>query len=240
MVNGKRVLGIIPARGGSKRVLRKNIKPLAGKPLIVYTIEAGLKCPAVDRLIVSTDDQEIANVATSFGADVPFLRPAEFSGDTTPDQPVATHVLNELETRGETFDMVAWLRPTTPFKLPSDIQSALDTLDRTGAPLVRSVTMAEGVFHPYWMFRGDGSLLTPLLNIRFEDYLRSQNLPKDVFRLNGVVDVFQAAHVRTAPVMLTGSSMGYIVIPQERATDIDELIDFAWAEFLLAHNYVQL
>jgi CMP-N-acetylneuraminic acid synthetase len=239
MFNGKRILAIIPARGRSKRIPRKNIKLLDGKPLIAYTIEAGLHCSAIDRLIVSTDDQETADVAKAMGVDVPFLRPAELSGDSTPDQPVAQHVLEELEEMGESFDILVWLRPTTPFKRATDIDAALDALERAGAPLVRSVTPVEGVFHPYWMYRGDGVRSTQLMDIHFEDYLRSQNLPNDVFRLNGVVDAIHVKHVRESSTMYVAQDMGYIVIPQERATDIDEPIDFAWAEFLLTHDYVQ-
>ena len=116
------VLGIIPARGNSKRVPKKNIKNLDGKPLICHTIDAAISAKIIDRLIVSTDNEEIAKISNDYGAEVPFLRPADIAEDHTPDQPVFEHVLNKLyEDNNYKPDVVLNLRPTSPFKKPSKL-----------------------------------------------------------------------------------------------------------------------
>src|SRR6185437_13209048 len=109
-----RILGIIPARGGSKGVPRKNIKLLAGKPLLAYTAEAALKVPSLSSVILSTDDPEIAETGKQLGLSVPFLRPSELAGDTTPTLPVVQHALNFLKTSGEEYDAVCLLQATNP------------------------------------------------------------------------------------------------------------------------------
>src|SRR5690606_35310248 len=134
-----KVLGIIPARGGSKGVPGKNIRPLNGKPLIVYTIEAALASRLTD-VIVSTDDDAIANVAREAGANVPFRRPAELSGDSARSIPVAQHALKFMEEVNNTvYDAIMLLQPTAPFRTVEDINCALDILEATGADSVISV-----------------------------------------------------------------------------------------------------
>ena len=130
------VLGLIPARGGSKGIPRKNLRELAGKPVLAWTIEAALACPLLDRVLVSTDDDEIAAAARACGAEVPFARPAQLANDDTPDLPVYRHA---LETLGYEFDVVAWLRPTAPLRTAEDIAAAVRLLEETGADCVRSV-----------------------------------------------------------------------------------------------------
>lgn len=234
MFHEKRVLAIIPARGGSKRVPRKNIRLLSGRPLLAYTVDVAMQTPAIDRTIVSTDDEEIRDVARRCGADVPFLRPAELAGDRVPDGPVLVHALQFLEERGERFDYVFNLRPTTPFKESGDIEGALAVAEANRCDLVRSVTRAEGTGHPYWMYVGEHGLLKPLFPEKsIREYYRSQLLPKNIFALAGVVDLFTVAQLRDAPWLYESPRMGYVAIPKERAMDIDGEDDFLVAETLM-------
>jgi CMP-N,N'-diacetyllegionaminic acid synthase len=219
------VLGLIPARGGSKSVPRKNVRDLAGKPVIVWTIEAALACQTLDRVVVSTDDEEIARIARAHGAEVPFLRPAELALDDTPDLPVYRHALAEL---GVEPDAVAWLRPTAPLRTADDITAALGLLAETGADAARSVCIAE--HHPSWMVTLDGDRLEPLGDVA--RYFRRQELPP-VYRLNGAVDVVRCAAVPAEGPLFAGDVRGY-VMPAERSVDLDTELDFALAEALLS------
>ena len=211
------ILGLIPARGGSKGVPRKNVRQLAGKPLIAWTIEAALDAPSLDRVVVSTDDEEIAEIARAHGAEVPFLRPAELARDETADLPVYRHALAEL---GEP-DSVAWLRPTAPLRAAEDIEAALGLLGETGADTVRSVTEAE--HSPYLMGRLDGGRLVPLLGDVPE---RRQLLPL-VYRLNGAVDVVRCSSVGD---VLFGGDVRAYVMPAERSVDVETELDLLLAE----------
>src|SRR3990172_8434607 len=128
MYKGKSVLGIIPARGGSKGLSRKNIRLLAGKPLIAWTIEQANTSKYLDKVIVNTDDQQIADTAKKYGADVPFLRPRELAGDTTPMIDVIFHTLNFFKNSGTAFDYLALLEPTSPLRADHDIDNAIQKL----------------------------------------------------------------------------------------------------------------
>ena len=216
-----RVLGLIPARGGSKSVPHKNVRELAGKPVLAWTVEAALASAVLDRVVVSTDDEEIAEVALACGAEVPFLRPAELAGDETPDLPVYRHALAEL---GEAFDAVAWLRPTAPLRTGPDVQAAVRLLADTGADSVRSVCEAE--HSPYWMGRLEDGRLVSLLG---EVPARRQLLPP-VYRLNGSVDVARCASVGD---VLFGGDVRAYVMPPERSVELDGELDFLLAEVLL-------
>lgn len=226
-----RILGIIPARGGSKSVPRKSIRSLAGKPLIVWTIEVALACPILDRVIVSTDDEEIAQIVSDHGAEVPFLRPAELAQDDTPDLPVYQHALSWLAEHEDYHpDIVVWLRPTAPLRTVQDVEAAIKLLIKTGADCVRSVSPAE--HHPYWMKRLDGDRLVPFMDgIDENKYYRRQLLPP-VYRLNGAVDVTRCRTVMEKGHLYSGDVRGY-VMPVERSIDLDSELDFALAELLL-------
>ena len=155
-------LAIIPARGGSKTVPHKNIKALAGKPLIAWTIETALASAAVERVLVSTDSQQIRDVACRWGAQVPFLRPDAYAQDDTPDLPVYLHALRWLaEHENYRPWAVAWLRPTTPLRSAADVDAAVQILAESDADCVRSVVAVE--HHPYWMKTLDGNRLQPFV-----------------------------------------------------------------------------
>jgi CMP-N,N'-diacetyllegionaminic acid synthase len=228
-----KTLAVIPARGGSKAVPRKNIKLLAGKPLIAYTIEAALACKGIDRLIVSSDDEEILEVARQYGAETPFVRPAALAQDDSPDRPVFQHAVNFLEKQENYIpDFILMLRPTAPFRSSEDIDNAILKWKQTNSDSVRSVCRVEGVHHPYWMFQKDEQdIARPLIEgVSIDKYYRRQLLPP-VYRLNGVVDGFTRATLLHHE-KLYGDKMALIEIPEDRAFDIDTMADFEYAQYL--------
>src|SRR5690349_22298410 len=155
-------LALIPARGGSKGIPRKNIRSFAGYPLIVWSIAAAKQASSVTRVIVSTDDEEIASVAREYGAETPFLRPAEFAQDNTTDLPVFEHALQWLETN-ENYqpEVVIQLRPTSPIRPKDCIESAVRILlEHVDADCVRGVVPAGQNPHKMWRFAGDGQPMT--------------------------------------------------------------------------------
>ena len=165
-----RVLAVIPARGGSKGIPRKNIIPIHGKPLLAYSIEPALKAATLTRVIVSTEDEEIAQVAREWGADVPFMRPSELATDRAKSLPVVQHAIRTLEVEeGQPYDAVVMLQPTTPLRTSEDIDRGVRMLFETGADSV--VTVVEvGGHHPFRMKRllDDGRLIN-YLDQGFED-----------------------------------------------------------------------
>lgn len=233
-VNPSDVVALIPARGGSVGVPRKNIRPLAGKPLIAWTIAAAEKASTVGRVLVSTDDEEIAGIARSLGADVPFMRPPTLAQVETPDLPVCIHVLEELQRRESVRPKyVVWLRPTAPLRTADDIDQALSILAATGAESVRSVSMTKA--HPYWMKTLENGRLRPFVEGCDEHtHTRRQMLPP-VYMLNGAVDAVRADIVRE-DYPLWGKDVAAYVMPAERSIDIDTSADFAVAEALLARE----
>jgi len=217
-----KVLGVIPARGGSKRLPRKNLAPLGGKPLIAYTIEAARGAGRLFRAVVSTDDEEIAICARSLGADVPFIRPAELARD---DSPVTSVLLHALDRLGADADAVALLQPTSPLRTSEDIDRAIELFDSTRADTVTAVSAARD--HPYWCWaeRPDGSL-EPYFSRRHIALDRSE-LPK-AFIENGAV------YVVRREVLQGGSIYGARIVPYRiedaRALDVDYAADLARAE----------
>lgn len=221
------VLAVILARGGSKSIPKKSIALCAGKPLMYYTIKAAQNAKSITRLIISTDDKEMAQVARRYGVEVPFMRPKSLAQDTTPDLPVFKHVLAELKKReGYVPDVVVHLRPTTPLKSSADIDKAVQLLlaDKK-ADSVRSV--CEPLHTPFKMYRlSKKRLLEPLLSKVFaevfERYVEPHNQPRqalpEVWRHSGYVDV-----VRPNVIAKQGVMSGKRVIPLffEKWRDID-------------------
>ena len=230
--NKHEILAIIPARGGSKGVPRKNIKILAGRPLIAWTIETALKTSCINRVIVSTDDEEIARISNHHGVDVPFMRPKQFAGDTTSDMSVYQHALQWLD-ENEHYrpDIVVWLRPTSPLRSCADIEAAVKKLINTNADWVRSICPVE--HHPYWMFRcGDNDKLSSFVEgIKLENYFQRQLLPQ-AYRLNGAVDVAWRTTITKKKLLYSGDVRGY-KMDIERSVDMDGELDFALAEILM-------
>jgi CMP-N-acetylneuraminic acid synthetase len=226
-----RVLALIPARGGSKGVPRKNVRLLGGRPLIEWSIEAAREATAVDRVVVSTDDAEIAEVARAAGAEVPFERPAELAADDTRDLPVFQHALDELEALGDAFDVVVHLRPTSPLRPAPLVDDAVAALLATPADSLRSLTAADKT--PYKMWRIADDRLQPLLGSWEQELFNEprQALPP-VYLHDGVIDVVRV------PTLRAGSMCGRDVVPfltpPGLAIDIDTEDDLERASGRLA------
>lgn len=226
-------MALIPARSGSKGIPHKNIKPIHGKPLIVYSIEQALHSKLINRTIVSTDSKKYAEIAVKYGAEVPFLRPKNLSKDETPDLPVYQHALQYLNTiEGYKPDYVVWLRPTTPLRSIDDIDNAISLAIESKADCVRSVCLVE--HHPFWMKMIEDDRLVPFISGKDEKtFFRRQLLPK-VYRINGAVDVFNAFKIKKET-LYSGDIKGYIM-PKERSLDIDTELDFLIIELLIERS----
>ena len=229
------ILALIPARGGSKSIPHKNIRHLAGYPLIAYSIAAALHSKLVNRTIISTDDEEIARIAQSFGAEAPFLRPFEFALDNTPDFPVFTHALDWLEGNEDYRpDFVIQLRPTSPLRPPDCVDRAIQTLlDHPEADSVRGVIPSGQ--NPYKMWRvDDQGHMAPLLdleNVKEPFNAPRQELPQTYWQ-TGHIDA-----IRTSSILQKGSLSGEIILPlfldPRYAIDIDTLRDWQRAEWTI-------
>jgi N-acylneuraminate cytidylyltransferase len=228
------ILALIPARGGSKSIPRKNIKPLAGFPLIAYSISAGLASKQVSRVVVSTDDEEIAAVSRQFGAETPFLRPAEYSQDDTPDLPVFEHALQWLATEeGYHPEIVVQLRPTSPFRRTHHIDKAVALLlANPDADAARTVCLPFQNPFKMWQIAPDG-VLTPLLKTEHpEPYnLPRQALP-EVYWQTGYVDAIRTDTIRSKGSM-TGDRILPLIIDSSEWVDIDSPDDWRRAERLI-------
>jgi CMP-N,N'-diacetyllegionaminic acid synthase len=172
-----KVLGLITARGGSKGVPRKNIRLLCGKPLLAYTAETALKSQKFMRVILSTEDEEIAEIGRQYGLEVPFMRPAELAEDTTPTLPVVQYTLQKLEADGDRFDAICLLQPTNPLRRAVDIDNCIEILEKTNADSVVSILPVPAEYNPKWVYwqNGDGSLA--LSTGETEPIPRRQDLP---------------------------------------------------------------
>lgn len=224
MIDGKRFLGIIPARGGSKGVPGKNIRPVGGKPLIAWTIDAARSSKYLDRVVLSSDDANIASVALAHACEVPFIRDANLATDTAPTMDV---VLDTL-TRCPGYEWVVLLQPTSPLRSADDIDHAIEQCLKLRAPACVSVSLARE--SPYWMFNvGQTARITPLLpNVKAT---RRQDLPS-AYSLNGAIYVANVDWLSRERRFVTSETVAY-VMPAERSIDIDTETDFLILKFLL-------
>lgn len=232
------ILAVIPARGGSKVIPRKNIKMLCGKPLIAWTIEEAKKSRHLTRVIVSTDDGEIADVARQYGADVPFLRPKEISGDLATDVEFLNHALDFLkESEGYEPDVVLRLPPTSPLRTAEHIDQGIEALlkdpQATGS---RPIT--EAPKHPYKMWRvsDDEKYIEPFLPKDFTKMDEPYNLPRQALPKahvhTGAMDVMRLHTIRHLK-STSGPRLAYFHMKPEDSINIDNLTDFALAELLM-------
>jgi N-acylneuraminate cytidylyltransferase len=240
MVTPEHVLALVPARGGSKSIPRKNIRPLAGHPLLAYSVAAGLQSELVTRVIVSTDDEEIAEVARGYGAETPFLRPAALAQDDTQDLPVFLHALEWLEKEeGYRPEVVVQLRPTSPVRPPDCVDRAVQILlEHPEADSVRGVVPSGQ--NPYKMWRIDArGRMLPLLRDGFEEpfNMPRQKLPPTYWQ-TGHVD-----GVRPDTILKKGSMSGAVILPividPRYTVDIDNQRDWQRTERLLAQGDLQ-
>ena len=243
------VLALIPARGGSKSIPRKNIRAFAGHPLIAYSIAAGLCAETVTRVVVSTDDEEIALISRRYGAETPFLRPSEFSQDQTPDLPVFQHALRWLsEHEGYHPEIVVQLRPTSPFRRVRHIDEAVYRLmERPDADSVRTVCVPFQNPFKMWKIGSDG-LMQPLIPSvegahtgaplhRMEPYNMPRQALPEVYWQTGYVDAAWADTILKKGTM-TGERILPLVIDPSEWTDIDSPDDWRRAERLLESGEV--
>jgi CMP-N,N'-diacetyllegionaminic acid synthase len=230
------VLGIIPARGGSKGIPRKNLVPLGGRPLIAYSCDAARASRRLTRTIVSTDDAEIAAAAAACGIATPFLRPPHLAADDTPMLDVLRDVLATLD-RSEQYrpDIVVLLQPTSPFRRADDIDVAVDLLDRTGADSVVTVTEVPHQFTPASLLRLEGDRVQPWTGTTGP--LRRQDKPR-VFARNGPAVLAARPHVLEQG-SLYGSDVRAVVMGREESIDIDDAFDLRVADLLLTARGVK-
>ncbi|MCC7522741.1 acylneuraminate cytidylyltransferase family protein [Candidatus Uhrbacteria bacterium] len=232
------ILAIIPARGGSKGVPRKNIKMLAGKPLIAWTIEAAKGAPSVTRIICSTDDQEIADVAKQYGAEVPFLRPAEIAKDLSTDVEFLTQALDWLKTNeGYEPDIVLRLPPTSPLRTSAHIEEGIRVL-LADPDADASRPIAESPKHPYkmWKISEDKKYLEPFLPKSFTNMDQPYNMPRqilpDAYIHTGAMDVMRRDTILKLK-STSGNKLAYFFMKLEDSVNIDHPIDFDMAEILM-------
>jgi len=222
VIENKKVLAVIPARGGSKGIPNKNIVPLMGKPLINWTIEAAQSSQYVDRLILSSDDAHICEIAESAGCEVPFVRREELATDDAKSIDV---VLDALD-RVPGFDLVVLLQPTSPLRTSSDIDGCLELLVEQGVHSAVSVAPAQE--HPYLIYSMDaGGRLDPFIRAAQQASLRRQDLP-GAYSLNGAVYVAEIEWLQKSRSFISGQPAGY-VMPKLRSVDIDDPADLKLA-----------
>ena len=231
-----RVLVVVPARGGSKGIPRKNLQLLGGRPLVAHAVATGLAARSVTRVVCSTDDPEIVQAARDAGADAPFLRPVELAQDTSEDWPVFAHALNWLErNEGWVPELVVNLRPTSPLRTPRHVEDAIQLLLDTGADSVKAVCLARQHPHKMWLRQTDGRI-EPYLKTPFR-LSRGPDVPRaeldDVYWQNGVVDVTRRSVIFEQRVMIGARVAGLVTQPED-SIDIDTPLDLALAELLLA------
>ena len=238
MIAAKGLLAVIPARGGSKGLPGKNIRPFLGLPLLAHSILFAKMCPEIDRLIVSTDSEEIANVARRAGADVPFMRPPELAQDDTPLWPVLRHALQTAERHdGKEYGMLLLLDPTSPARLPEDIAEALRLLG--GKPSADGViAVSRPFFNPIWhcVVERDGWMADLIEG--GDRFNRRQDVPT-VYRINGSLYVWRTGFIRRERRgwRAFGKHLLY-EIPEIRAMSIDALDEFEQAETFVRQGLI--
>lgn len=227
MISGKRVLAIIPARGGSKGIPKKNIQLVGGKPLLTWTVDVASQVTEFDRVVLSTDDPEIASVGRSCGCDVPFMRPIELAGDNAPSIALVFHALDMLPG----YDLVALLQPTSPLRVKEDIVACLEIV-AAGAPGCVTVKRLRHGHHLLYKLDDRGNLVAASTS-NFST-ARRQDMEK-VHMLNGAVYITDIAMLRKHKSFLFPGVKAY-EMPQDRSLDIDDPLDLELAGYLLSRN----
>jgi len=226
-------LAIIPARGGSKSILKKNIREFCGKPLIAYSIESALKSINIDRVVVSSDNKEIIKIALDYGGEVPFIRPKYLAEDDTPDLPVFVHCLNYLKkNEGYEADIVVQLRPTSPLRTLEMIENGIDLLlNNPQADSVRAVCEPSQNPFKMWTIQNSGFLKELITLDINEPYNQPrQNLP-NVYWQNGYVDITRARTILSKKSM-TGDMILPLIVDHKHIIDIDSELTFKLAEMI--------
>jgi CMP-N-acetylneuraminic acid synthetase len=229
----KNILGIIPARAGSQRVPRKNVRTLGGIPLVAKAIESSLQAKTLDRVMVSSDDEEVLSLARGYREVIILRRPKELAQINSPAIDYVKHSLNFVEAKHlEKVDIVAIIQPSSPFTLPDDIDGTIDLLERTGADSAVTIMKVDHAIHPKKLKILNGETL--LSYLEDEDGMMMEHELSDVFVRNGSVYAMHR-YVIDAGVLIGNDCRGYLM-PRERSLDINEEIDFLFAEFLTERN----
>jgi CMP-N,N'-diacetyllegionaminic acid synthase len=224
------IVGIILARGGSKRLPGKNIRPLGGRPLIAHTVAAAKGATSLVRAIVSTDDEEIAQIAASFGAEVPFRRPAEMATDISPPIDAVAHAVDWLDRNGSKVDAIVLLQASSPLRNAAHIDEAVALFRASDVDTVTSVSPASS--HPYWCWKPDGAEIKPFFSSQHIAMARHQ-LPPALIE-NGAVYVFRRDLLAAGTIY--GDRIAGYLMSETDAVDIDTADDFDYAEFVLARR----
>jgi N-acylneuraminate cytidylyltransferase len=232
-----KVLGVVTARGGSKGIPGKNLKPLAGKPLIAYSIDAARQSGVLDRLILTTEDAAIAEAARALGCEVPFVRPPELARDDTPHLPVMQHAVAWLRDRHAYLpDAVLILQPTSPLRHADDIRAAVDLLETSGADSVVSVSEVPAHYNPMRTLRIDAAGFATLY-VTGEPVRRRINRRQDMpeaWTMNGAIYLFRTHVLFDDEPSMYGSRTAAYVMPADRGLSLDEPGDWTVAEQALA------
>lgn len=231
-----KILGIIPARAGSKRIRGKNMKLLCGKPLTQYVIESALNSSLLDEIVVSSDDLGVLELATQFEGVIPLRRPDELAADTSPAIDYVIHTLDWMKkNKGKTFDIVAVIQPTSPLTTNEDIDSTIQLLlNEDHADSSVSVVRLNQITHPFKLKTIQDKWLKPFLK-KEKIILQASELP-DVYTRNGSVYVARMGNIEKG--IIAGEKCLAHIMPEERSVDINEPIDLDFAEFLLKRNKV--
>lgn len=236
MIEGKKVLAVVPARRGSKGLPLKNIRPLGGKPLLAWPIEAACKSCYVDRVIISTDDPEFAAIAKRAGADVPFLRPAPLASDASPSIDFLLHALDTLAAADEHYDYLVLLEPTSPLTESSDVDAAMQTLvsRQTEADAIVGVS-AMTTEHPAFAVRIDsGGLIQPHAAPSFGQLPRRQDI-EPLYSLDGSLYISNVSALQRERSFCHRRTLPYVT-PRWKSFEVDDLIDFICIEAILAQR----
>lgn len=228
MIDGKRVLAIVPARMGSKRLKNKNIRPLIHKPLIGWTLDAANQSKYIDNVFVSTDSKIISDVALTYGVMCPFLRPEHLANDTAATNDVVKHVVEYLESMNDLYDYIILLQPTSPLRTTQDIDNALSKINSHDMDTLVSMSLCA-----------HSPLLMNVLNesesldgfLRVENNIRSQDMPS-FYRINGAIYIFKRNYVGNLSGIYNEKGIAFISEPGSDV-DIDTIEDFEYAEYLL-------
>lgn len=233
MLNGKRVVAVIPARGGSKSIPGKNIRPLGGKPLLAWSIEVAQQVSEIDRIIVSTDNVQIGAVCRLHGAEV-YARPEHLATDDALVIDALKDLIETLKTEGEIPEWVVLLEPTCPLRTSGDVRECLKLVEEGGYDSVATFKDAELNPHRAWkLIDGVPEVFIP----GAIPWLPRQKLPK-AYQLNGAVYLFRAAMLEKETKSLLVGKLGAVVMPRERSQDIDDNLDFMIVEALLKDAFL--
>lgn len=227
-----RTLGLVPARGGSKGVPRKNARLLGGKPLLQYTAEAALASRLLTRVVLSTDDPEIAEIGRRCGLDVPFVRPAELARDETPMLPVVQHALHAVEATDGFYDAVCLLQPTCPLRGGEEIDACIDLMDRSDADTVITVRHVPDEYNPHWVYFTDASGALRLSTGELSPIARRQELPV-AFHRDGAVYVTRRSVIMERGSLFGDRVLGHVV-DRAQTVNIDDPSDWQSAEQIVA------